>query len=117
MISLILTPNFNFELKKREAGDYLIVLPQVSGNIIVWSMWCSSLRWAVQDANCDFNDVLDVLFGKDNWEIIMQRERDFDSISNEPIELEKYLKSRRLFKLPPWEVNKEDKYQNQLEII
>ena len=118
MYKLVLTPNFDFKLKTKEAGDYLVVLPQHTGNIIIWSMWCSSLRWAVQDANCDFIDVLDTLFGTDNWEIIIQRERNFNIIEdNEQISLEKYSKQRQFFKLPPWEESKIDKYQYKIEIL
>lgn len=110
MITLNIIPNFSFKLKQKEAGEYLIILPQQDKNIIVWSMWCSSLRWAVQDTHCYCDNILDDLFGKDNWEVMFNK----SNIKNEDINISQYQEKRQKYHLPEWELDKIDKYQKKI---
>lgn len=66
---LIVFANFNYKERSGD-GAYLLVLPQ--GHTILWGHWCSSLSWAMCDL-CFPNsrkEILDDLFGKDNWEFV-----------------------------------------------
>ena len=111
MISLVLVPNFKFQRNIKEAGEYLVFLPQEKTPI--WRMWCSSWRWANQDAYCDFNEPLDDLFGKNNWNIIPFEHMDnitWENFNNETIDLTEMRRRRAAYHLPPWE-NGPDPFQ------
>ena len=105
MISLVLIPNFDFRRRIREAGEYLVILPQERTPI--WRMWCSSFRWANQDAYCDFDEPLNALFGENNWQIFpfnSYEEVNWERFNNDDqIDLEIMRGKRAAFKLPPWE--------------
>ena len=42
-----------------EAQYYVVIWPHDNTYSILWRMWCSSRRWALQDAAQDFQPVLD----------------------------------------------------------
>lgn len=45
-----------------EATTYFVLWPHDGRYSILWSMWCSSLRWALQDAAQDFSSFLQEMF-------------------------------------------------------
>lgn len=112
MISLVLVPNFKFQRKVKEAGEYLVILPQEQ--TILWRMWCSSWRWANQDAYCDFDEPLNTLFGKNNWCILpyesINRVKWESFNSNDKVDMKEMRGRRAAFKLPPWS-DEPDPYQ------
>jgi hypothetical protein len=113
MITLNIIPNFDFKSKYKEAGEYLVTLPQQDKDIIIWSMWCSSLRWAIQDTYCYCDNVLDDLFGENNWEVMFNK----SYIKNKNINIDKYQTKRQKYHLPQWEVDKVDKYRGDVHYI
>jgi hypothetical protein len=113
MVTLIIEPKFTgFRLKWNEAGDYVVILPLPHKDITLWKMWCSSMQWAVSDAENDFKEFLDDAFGKNNWQFKFNNWHPKDSIDNEKeINLSELVEKRAKYHLPAWETDKPDLYQ------
>ncbi len=105
-------------MRLKEAGIYSVVLPiSKEDYTIVWEMWCSTMQWAVQDANCYCNEFMDDLFGKDNWqfafvETIEEVMCGGLDLSNIELNLKELDSKRRRYHLPPWEQDKPDLFKN-----
>lgn len=56
--------------KELTGGNYILILPQ--GHTVLWGHYCSSLGWAYRDLqyNNSRKQILDDLFGVDNWEFV-----------------------------------------------
>lgn len=117
MITLCLVPKFNFARGYHESGEYEVILPQ--NHVVLWSMNCSSLRWAIQDFFCDFTAPLTDFFGADNYNIKLVLDgAAIDSIGkdNPKINMVTLVEKRKKYFLPPWEPPEKDKY-NVLSLI
>ena len=113
MVTILLIPKFNFRLKQNEAGIYAAIMPRPPHpSITIWEMWCSSLRWAVQDTYCECSNLLDELFQKDNWEILFYKEEPIEKF-NENLSFNLFALDmiRQKYHMPPWEQNKPDKFK------
>lgn len=103
----------------QQAQDYVVIWPYLGQCNILWRMWCSSLRWALQDAAQDFTPFLDEMFGKGNWEIHLFRPQNRNDIVTacertnraQLWGLVRLRQVRRKYKLPPWSKDP-DPYQN-----
>ena len=117
MIKLCLVPKFNFAQGYHESGEYEVILPQ--NHIILWSMNCSSLRWAIQDFFCDFCAPLNDFFGVNNYTLeFVLHDAAIDDIgcNNPQVNLVVLAAKRKKYFLPPWEPPEKDKY-NVLSLI
>lgn len=113
MITLYIVPNFNFKRKITEAGDYMIFLPYNGQLLPLWRMWCSSLRWAIQDCYEDFETELQAMFGEQE-EIAFEFTAAAEPLGiNEAVDLKRVIAARPQFKMPSWE-DREDIYQKWL---
>ena len=80
-------------------------------------MWCSSRRWALQDAAQDFNAVLNEMY-PEGWVIHWFQPRSRKEISDrvgtmnleQTYDLPQLRAARRKYKLPPWS-REPDEYQ------
>ena len=48
--------------KFQQATIYMVLWPHHRTYSILWSMWCSSRRWAIQDVTCDFKPFFQEMF-------------------------------------------------------
>ena len=104
---------------KIEAQDYVIIWPHNGRYDILWRMWCSSLRWALQDAAQDFTSFLNEMFGQLQWEIHYFRPKNRKDLEQKcaSINLERRFNitamrnTRSRYKLPPWS-REPDPYQH-----
>ena len=101
-----------------EAQYYVVLWPHDGTYSILWRMWCSSLRWALQDAAQDFTAFLNEMF-PEGWEIHWFQPRNREEIANrvgslnleQTYDLPRLRATRRKYKLPPWTTAPDD-YQN-----
>ncbi len=127
MITLYIVPKFrNFKFKIAEAGTYRVILPLSTPDpiistqkdyVIVWEMWCSTMQWAIQDANCYCNEFMDDLFGKDNWQFAfvhnLEKIQGGDlGRGNIGLNMRELDSKRRRMHLPPWEEDKPDLFKD-----
>lgn len=100
-----------------EAQDYVMLWPHNGTYSILWKMWCSSRRWALQDAAQDFNAVLNEMY-PEGWAIHWFQPRSRKEISDrvstmnleQTYDWPRLRAARRKYKLPPWS-REPDEYQ------
>lgn len=101
-----------------EAQYYVVLWPHDGTYSILWRMWCSSLRWALQDAAQDFTEFLNEMF-PEGWQIHWFWAHNREEIANragslnleQTYDLPRLRATRRKYKLPPWTTAPDD-YQN-----
>ena len=111
---LLLCPTTTYHT---EAQDYVVLWPHDGTYSILWKMWCSSRRWALQDAAQDFNAVLNEMY-PEGWVIHWFQPRSRKEISDrvgtmnleQTYDLPRLRAARRKYKLPPWS-REPDEYQ------
>lgn len=99
------------------ATTYFVLWPHDGRYSILWSMWCSSLRWALQDAAQDFQSFLNEMF-PDGTAIHFRRFNNTAEIIGaarkmnlgQTYDLPRLGQIRRNYGLPPWKPH-EDKYR------
>lgn len=114
MINLVIFP-----VNDKEGATYYDILYPFNNYLCrpVLRMWCSSVTWAVVDAQEELSKYMDELFGKDNWRINYRSNGaqartacDFFAKDNDVITHADYWNKRRQYHLPPWD-NNTDIYQ------
>lgn len=82
MNTLLVVPNFrSFEPRVKEEGEYLLILPQTKSYL--WGHFCSSVRWAFHDLTwCNREEILNQMFGKDNYELELYNFTDRESFND-----------------------------------
>lgn len=123
MITLIITPNWKgFKKGLFEFGNYLVILPQEE--TIICEMKCTSVRWALWDADLYLRPFFDKYFDKDNWitkfkvfDMPVEKKiylREVNS-SNDQIDVASYARQRNGDSLPPWS-NEPDMYRGEADV-
>lgn len=114
MTDLIICPAI---VNAPSATTYVVLWPHDGQYSILWSMWCSSLRWALQDAAQDFTQFLGEMF-PDGTRIHYKQFKDIAEIREltstmnleQTYDLPRLSKIRARYGLPPWKPA-EDKYR------
>lgn len=101
----------------KEATTYIVLFPHDGRYSILWSMWCSSLRWALQDTAQDFKPFLDEMFPEGvqiHYKRINSIQELKDAVASMNLEntydFERLRLTRARYGLPPWNPNG-DKYR------
>ena len=89
MNTLLVIPNFrSFEPGLKEEGEYLLILPQTKSYL--WGHLCSNVRWAFYDlASCNRQEILDQMYGKNNYELELYVFTDIESFNEHCEEINK----------------------------
>lgn len=104
---LILCPSTtNFT---QQAQNYYVLWPHDGTYSVLWAMWCSSRRWAIQDAAQDFTVALNDMFPEGwtiHWIPFDNKRKLRDRVATMNLE-QKYdfariAKARLKYNLPPW---------------
>lgn len=100
------------------ATNYVVVFPHDGRFHILWKMWCSSLRWALQDTAQDFKEFFDEMF-PDGVQVHFMHIKSLKELEEkcatmnlaQKYDLPRLTEIRRRYHLPPWSVAA-DQYQN-----
>lgn len=100
-----------------QATTYMVLFPHDGRYSILWSMWCSSRRWAIQDCAQDFTQFLNDMFPEGtniHYKHIRSLQELKDAVSSLNLEntydFAKLREIRLHYALPPWNPN-DDKYR------
>ena len=75
MNKLFVVANFDYSKRNDGLGLYLLILPQ--NHTILWGHYCSNSDFALSDLryNNSRKQILDDLFGKDCWELVLYKDK------------------------------------------
>lgn len=115
MTELILCPTTT---TNSEATDYVVLFPHHGTYHILWRMWCSSRRWAIQDAAQDFSAFLNEMFPdgvRIHYKHFASKQEIVELCATlnlaQKYDLRHLAAVRAKFSLPPWS-HEADQYQN-----
>ena len=109
---LILCPATN---TGEEATTYMMLWPHDGTYSILWAMWCSSRRWAIQDAACDFGQFFKEMFPEGavvHYREFNSRKEIAETVCTMNLEhsydLRRLAEVRVKWALPPWAPDRDD---------